>query len=478
VTLWEKITSRPFWFIALIYLILVLCASELPVFWDMYGQVKTADFFLASDFTRLLPDGGDYSDNGHMPLYPLYLAALFRIFGFKLWVAHLSVLPFLAGALWQLYRLSLRYLGRQRAALVLLLTFFSPPFVSQALHFSQELALVCCSLWLINALLETRCSHIAMASVLVCLLNLRGISLCGLLLIYFIAIRKDRNALYIICGVLAWFGWLFWHYLYAGWWFSGEQIHDFRQLADLPRLLKNLALGAWKLCDLGAFFGWIIAIVMALRSKRMNEPLQLLLLAALAALIVCVPFTNPISNRYFLLPYILLLPAFVAAVSASTRRMQAIAVTSFALVLLLFNAVVYPDRYGNPWDCTLKSLAYFGLREELDAEVAKAGIAPGEMSAGFQLYFNERYYKMNGLDREYALLSDTEMPLTPYVAESNICNNFNAERQRYLAGHYTMVRSLSCNGVYIHVYKKKFTSGAETPGRASEERVVQQVPRK
>lgn len=439
----------------IIYFFILLLASGIPVFWDMYGQVKMAAYFLETDFADILPDDGVYSDNGHMPLYPLYLALLFKIFGYKLWVAHMSVLPFLFGILWHLQKLCLRYFAAPRAALVVMLTYLHPAFISQTVHFSQELALVFCSLWLINALHDRHASHILLSSVLLCLLNLRGIAFCLIVPAYFLIAHKNKHGWYALAGPVAWLAWVIYHYAATGWFFAGAQISEFRQLADGPRMIKNTLLCGWKLLDLGSVFGWALVAVAIIKTRRVHEPAQLLLLSALSVVMLCIPLTNPVGNRYFLIVYVLLLPAFVAALEHVRPAIKRLVIIGFAIVLFSNNGVTYPNRYGNAWDCSLKSLSYFGLRAQLDELLAREQVSPSDVSAGFQLYFNDKYYLMNGVDREYALLSDTEMPSTPYVAESNICNNYNAAREHFLTQFYEPAYEFKGGAVYIRLYRKK-----------------------
>lgn len=406
-------------------------------------------------FSDLFPNGGSYSDNGHMPLYPLYLAVLFRLLGFKLWVAHFSVLPFLLGALWQLKKLSARYLGEAHVWKVLLFTLFVPAFITQSIYFSQELALVFFSLWLVNAVLEERSSHMALAAMALCLFNLRGISLCGVLLLYYAVYKKQKNAWYLACGIFAWLAGVWLHYRATGWFFVGEEIREFRAFAGFAGMLKNAAVCLWKMLDQGAVFGWVAVGVIAFRNKKVSEPLVLLLLVLISVAGPCVLFTNPIGNRYFSLCYVLLLPAFFYALGLLQKKLSTLVAICFAVVLVSNNGVTYPNRYGNAWDCSLKSLPYFDLRKQLDEYVTKEQIPVKDVSAGFQLYFNDRYYLMNGQNRGYALLSDTEMPTTLYVADSDICNNYNAQREQFLEEHYMLLQTFCSGAVYINLYKHR-----------------------
>ncbi|HXB40348.1 MAG TPA: hypothetical protein VNZ49_07380 [Bacteroidia bacterium] len=443
-----------FWVITVIYLVILLFAKNIPVFWDMYGQVKTANYFLETNFSDLFPDGNTFSDNGHFPLYALYLALLFKIFGLKLWLAHLSVLPFLFGILWQLQKFCKLFLSELQTFFVLLFTLFHPAFITQSIYFSNEIAIVFFSLWMINSILYERSSHIALASIFLCLLNLRGISLCIILLIYFLIAKRNKNAWYLLCGLIIWTSWLFIHCKITGWFFAGEEIKEFRALATPEMMVRNFLISLWKIIDLGSVFGWAAILAVALKRKTSGEPLVLLMLVSLAVILTCVPTGNPVSNRYFLISYVLLLPAFIYSVGFLDKKLPVVIPVCFAIVLFSNNGVMYPNKYGNAWDCSLKSLAYFDLRKQLDGYVAEQKISPKEVSAGFQLYFNDKFYLMNGTEKEYGLLSDTEMPRSEYVADSDICNNYDELRNQFLKERYSPVKTFKSGAVYINLFRK------------------------
>lgn len=79
------------------------------------------------------------------------------------------------------------------------------------------------------------------------------------------------------------------------------------------------------------------------------------------------------------------------------------------------------------------------------------------MAGGFQVYFNDAYYLMNDSTKEYNLLSDTEMNTNLYIADSNICNNYNPQRKTYLERNYTLVKEFVKGVIYIRLYEKKQT---------------------
>ena len=195
----------------------------MPVFWDMYGQVKTAHYFLQTGFKHLLPNGNGFTDNGHFPLYSLYLAFLFKYFGFKIWVAHLSVLPFITGAFYQLQQLCRRYLNDVQTFWSMTLAVLQSAFIAQSLYFSSEVAFACLSLWMLNSLLNERASHIFMASCLLCLLNLRALPFILLLFVYFSFYKKQKNAWYLSVSILLALIWMLLHYRLSGWFFENSE---------------------------------------------------------------------------------------------------------------------------------------------------------------------------------------------------------------------------------------------------------------
>src|ERR1035437_1930480 len=137
--IYSFIQKHAWWLVSIVDAAIIVSCCNIPVFWDIYGQVKIAHYYLDTNFKHLLPNGNGFTDNGHFPLYSLYLAALFILLGFKLWVAHLSVIPFVFGFLYQLQVLCKRFLSDGKALWVLLLTLIHPALEAQRIYFSSEI---------------------------------------------------------------------------------------------------------------------------------------------------------------------------------------------------------------------------------------------------------------------------------------------------------------------------------------------------
>lgn len=220
-------------------------------------------------------------------------------------------------------------------------------------------------------------------------------------------------------------------------------------------MLKNLFWCVVKLTDYGNIIALVFMGVFCFSTKKINELTLLFILPVISVFAFSVPLSNPINNRYFLLLYVLAIPAFVFSMSNYPVKKTALFSALFVLFLIQSSNLIKPNRYGNAWDCTLKSLDYFIVRQQLDNYVAENKIAPQNVAGGFQVYFNDAYYLMNGINKQYDLLSDTEMNTNLYIADSNICNNYNPLRTAYLEKNYKLVKSFEKGVIYIHLYQKK-----------------------
>ena len=449
------IQKNVWWIVSIIYVTIIVSYCNLPVFWDMYGQVKTAHYYLETNFKHLLPNGNGFTDNGHFPLYALYLAALFKLFGYKLWLAHLSVVPFVIGLLYQLQMLCKRFLSDEKTLWVVLLSLIHPVIIAQSIYFSSEVCFVFCCLWMLNTIKDERPSRMVLSSSILCLLNLRALPLIIVVLVYFVFLKKQKTAWYLILSVLVAGIWMAIHFYASGWFFTNTENIGHRTVLGFKGMLMNLFWCLIKLTDFGNIIALIFIALFCFKQKKIEEPVVFLLLAVIAVFSFCVPFSNPVNNRYFLLIYVLSLPVFIYSISSfSTQKILASCLV-FALISIQSNWLTKPNKYGNAWDCNLESLNYFDARKELDEYVAENNISPKDVAAGFQVYFNDGYYLMNGSAKEYDLLSDTEMNEDLYIADSNICNNYNAQRTNYLEKKYELLKSFEKGGIYIRLYRRK-----------------------
>jgi len=88
----------------LLFTIITIVVKDNGFFWDALLQAsKYAQFYYENNFGQLLVSAD--LDAGHPPLFGIYLAGIWKIFGQSLVVSHFAMLPFLLGIVWQVYRL-------------------------------------------------------------------------------------------------------------------------------------------------------------------------------------------------------------------------------------------------------------------------------------------------------------------------------------------------------------------------------------
>ena len=152
-------------------------------FWDgvHYGSIEP-NFYYTSHFKSILmPDG---IDSGEIPIFGLYIASIWSLFGRTLTVSHLAMFPFVIGILYQLYILCLRFFKNEFAYITMLLLIADTTLLSQFTLVSPDLPLLFFFLLGINSLFDNRKVMFAIGILFLFLNITRGImlSFCLLLL--------------------------------------------------------------------------------------------------------------------------------------------------------------------------------------------------------------------------------------------------------------------------------------------------------
>ena len=110
-------------------------------FWDtvQLGS-RHAHWFYDTNFSNiLLPND---LDSGHPPLFGIYLAFLWKLFGKSLIVSHLAMLPFLLGILIQSFLLAKYFLGVKYAWTFPLILLANPCYLGHSILISPDIVLL------------------------------------------------------------------------------------------------------------------------------------------------------------------------------------------------------------------------------------------------------------------------------------------------------------------------------------------------
>jgi hypothetical protein len=454
------------------YLIVGFSSSSLPFFWDMVNFSRMAQYYLSVNFHQMVVP--EHIDDGHPPLFILYLASCWKIFGKSLFVFHMCILPFMFGVLWEYFKMARKWIHPGAIPIAIVLLCIEPTYLSQSIIGGQDIIIVYFLLLAVNSISEGKKTMYGLSLLILSLLNLRGFLLVFPLGIYhlfivcklnparsFLIQLKNKRAEFIpyIPVFSAIFFWGIYHYNIRGWAFFPPTRMAHRSLASSEQILRNCIYIIWKMIDFGRIipFGILfISLIKGKLSKHIPHPFFMLIILITSFFFLSMaPLTNPIGHRYFIIVYLFVSIA-VAQILYSFNRHQMQIVFSILIVFLLGgNFILYPEKYGNGWDSSLKFLPYFKVREKMETYIDKQRIDTKKIASGFPLRAEPRYSKLN--NTSYFICDKDSLVFTSfdYILQSNVCNTFTEAQINVLhSATYQKLADYESGQVYIRLYKK------------------------
>jgi hypothetical protein len=199
---------------------------QLPFFGDMAYISSVAHFIYEHDLQQLI---NPINDNGTPPLYSLYFASGWTIFGKSLWISHLLTWPFFIGLIWQFYVFSLRFVNQKTTELALILLLFDPTFTTQYLLMGYDIVLVFLFFLAVNSIHNKNHFLLIISTILIALINLRGFSLVLGIFLIDVFLQKKYSILNLlkssfnyIPSALALGAWLWYHHHQSVWYLVSE----------------------------------------------------------------------------------------------------------------------------------------------------------------------------------------------------------------------------------------------------------------
>jgi hypothetical protein len=374
------------------FIALTLLCRNIPFFWDgTFFSSLAADFYNKglNGFIAPLPN-----DTGGFPLFSFYLACAWKICGKTLLVSHLAMLPFLLGITWEYFRLAKRWLSGQMLVLAMLLLVAEPVFLTQSILMGYDVIISYFFLLALNALLDKKRIFLSVALIFLCMISVRGMMLTiAILLLDLSRNRKDGYALiksYLPVFTLA-IAWICYHHYRTGWYiFSPTRESNAESFAGPKMIFRQLCYIAWKNLDTGRVTLWLTLIVgyryFLKKTTEGKQIMKLILIPLITLSVFMCLIKNPISPKYFMTVFLLLNIAVTFIIrQLDTKSIRAIIFGSVLISLICGNFILYPQRYGNSWDSTLKVLPYFAARTEMDDYVQKNNFRPYTISSQFPL---------------------------------------------------------------------------------------------
>ncbi len=444
----------------------VLLSLDHVFFWDtiQLGS-KHAHFYFDSGFSSLLLP--ERMDSGHPPLFGLYLAAGWVVFGKSLLTSHLLMLPFVWLLVYQWYQLGKYLGGEQLLPYFMLLLLVDPVVASQSILISPDLPLMGCFLLLLNSILQKRVNGKVLAVIGLGLISMRGM-MVGFLLFFWewlIYSKKDKTVSWIshvvallwpyLPGGLLAMVFLAFHYLERGWigFHEASEWAPSFALADTKQVIKNVVVLVWRLLDFGrVFIGLALAGLFFVFVKRMGwkaswketivRQISLLFVFLLVGLSISFIRYAGLQQHRYLLPLFLTLTVlfylFLIHFPSPLLKPKAKRLLLLVVTLGLFsgNFWVYPDKISQGWDSTLAHWPHYELRADMLHYLQEQGIELEQVGTAFPEIGPLKYKDLSG---ESAGFKEKDLSRDSYVLYSNIMNDFTDEEVDELRTNWTLI---------------------------------------
>jgi hypothetical protein len=438
---------------------------DVGMFWDnvLFTSKIGTHLYENSLFNWMIPDN---LDAGHPPTLGFLLAILWKIFGQKLWVSHLLMLPFTIGFFYQLFQLISYYINNKtHTFFAFLLIIIDPSLSTQFVLVNPEIIQLFLFLIAINAILYERYFLKIVALFFLSIISLRSMLLFGGVFLFEIInlkyiLKTEKNILskklifsYAI-GIIPAIIYLSIHYVEKGWLVShvNSPWSGHRNFVSINEFLKNCAVLIHKYIDYGRFIIYFVIIYIFIKFKKLafNKATKQLLILSFSSvffiIIVSLLSSNPFGHRYFLISYILLnLLSFLLFVKFLKKKRFVYCL--IFITLITGNLWIYPREIAQGWDATLAHLPYYSLRLEAIDYLDTEKIELHEVASFFPNLTTLDAINLNNDQREFVQFNAKNI----YVLYSNVFN-LTDEEYKILDTDYRILKEFNKNNITIIIY--------------------------
>jgi hypothetical protein len=465
-------------FLYVAYALLVIATSGLPFFWDTIQLAsRHAGFFFDTGFRSIiLPNE---IDSGHIPALGIYIAGAWKIFDRSLIVSHLAMLPFVLGIVWQISKLTRKYIPEKWYFAAMIILLLDPTLMAQCTLVSPDVLLVFFFLMALNNMPAGNRIFYSLALAGLTLASMRGMMcvaglFCADILIRIYQNRNLKNKTNIVSAIpgmvisylpaLLIAGLFFgWHYHKTGWIGYHKEMpwYPFFETVDFKTAVYNTLIMGWRLIDFGHLFIWITAFSCLWHFYRRMPSLPfssvtlaiILITLFLSIAHAFILHRNLSMHRYLLPVYIsstLLVLHYLYNVTGETFPRKFF---TWLLVIGLMsgNFWVYPDRIAKGWDSTLAYIPYFPLRNKMLDYMKTNSISYGETGTCFP---NTGVIDRIDLSGNQASFAEKDLLNNKYIFYSNIFNDFSDDELCELRGKWQVIKEFRLIQVKVILYKR------------------------
>lgn len=489
-----SILSRfSFLIFAFIATIGVLAVSQHVFFWDTIQLgAKHAHWFYEQQFQDFLLPAE--IDSGHPPVFGMYLAICWLVFGKTLLVSHLAMLPFVWGSIWGAYQLGIYYGQKNTAWLLLVFLFVDPTFAAQHILISPDVVIVCCFMLAWYAILQNARLLQIIALVIMAVISMRGMMIVAGLFVFdflydaislhcseyrmkrkfnlnfLLMLGLRKVVLYLPAGVMA-LTFLVWHYQQTGWigYHADSSWAPSFAKVGLLGFGKNIVILVWRLLDFGRIFVWVVILgtmiysvknfatiyISKIRFNMKWHHLHYLGFVLFLFLTPSLLLHKYLSAHRYLLPIMVWLNVyayFLIVTALNDTKWQKIASSIVVLGLLMGNFWIYPKTISQGWDSTLAHLPHYELRDKVLNYLEKENIALDRVGTAFPEIGALKYKDLS--EREDGMVAK-DLTEQEYIYYSNIMNEFTDEEIIALEKEWDRLVKWDKRGVTAIIYQKK-----------------------
>lgn len=466
--------------ICILYALLTWWVKDHSFFWDsvLLGSVY-GDWYYSHNFRHLFVPA-DIA--GYPPLFGMYLAAGWKLFGKSLAVSHWLMLPFLWGIVLQVYLLVRKVVPAPWVVPGMLLLLLEPTLLAQSTQVAPDVILVFLYLLALNAILSKQRILLAVGVVFLALLSPRGtIAVVALFVTDFLLdlpgsaqdwFRYGINKmLAYVPAFLLTLGWLILHYQHFGWigYDPNSQWGTYTKLVDMPGFFRNILILIWRLLDFGRLAIWLVGLLLlgilyknksaALSSPVLKKLLFIFLVPLLVYAAVLLPYTNPIGHRYLIVIYLgVTLVVLYLLAQVDAKRLQ------LGLYVLMLSGcigghfIVYPERVAQGWDGSLAHMPYFSLRRQMIQWMDQQHIPVETTGSAFPNLYPIGVIELNNDPRAF---KEFDLSSDPFIFYSNVYNDFSDQALDELTKDWMLLHEFKKGQVYIRLYQSPFSPGPD-----------------
>ena len=398
-------------------------------------------------------------DPGHPMLTAAYIAGMWSLFGKSIAVAHWALFPFIFLFCYVLWRIVETLFGQSKWAIAAYLIVLADPTVfTQLMYIGPEVFILCFSGIAILGILRKSqvCQTIGLMALGIT--SLRGMMLCAGIFLWDLCKSHKVNVWVYIFGALPAVIFLACRLFIKGWiisnplspWgsaFGYEDVNGF-----LYNLLRNGVVLASRIADFGRIVPSLIIFILLLIRRDTwphdKRTVDILLLTSLVCIVIAVTslfIINPMGHSYFLWIYIGMILLLISLIQNLPWRKW---IYGFSLcALLLGNTIIYPEHISQGWACSLASLPYWSLRQDMLHYMDEQQITPEQTLTFFPFGSCADDVDLCGDMRQYADSWET----ADYVMASNVCNLDDETLDRLQT--CPLIKCFDKRGVSIRLYR-------------------------